>query len=249
MEVLKDRIALIAGAGDEIGQAIGMRFGTGGATVVACGPDANRLEDLVVQIKAAGGKAVAKLMDPTDSEQVKRVVNDVAEQYGRIDILVTNTDSQCTKAVCDVTDADWATSIRCNLSPAFYFCRETMPKMKQQKYGRIVNISSLDYIGWPGKAGYSAVKSAVFGLTRSLALESAKDEVTVNCVAKGDVATSQMPAEVAEKIGGALPVKRIGSPEDIARAVGFFASDTSKYITGQTFFVCGGKSAHFSMSI
>ena len=249
MEVVKDRIALIAGAGDEIGQAIGMRFGAGGATVVACGPDASRLEDLISQIKAAGGKAVAKLMDPTDSEQVKRVVNDVAEQYGRIDILINNTDSQCTKQVCDVSDAEWEASIRCNLNPAFLFCREAMPKMREQKYGRIINISSLDYMGWPGKAGYSAVKSAIFGLTRSLALESAKDAVTVNCVAKGDVATSKMTSEFVEKTAQSLPVKRIGTPEDVARTVGFFASDASWYVTGQTFFVCGGKSANFSMSI
>ncbi len=249
MDVYKNRIALIAGAGDEIGQAIGMRFGSGGATVVACGPDAGRLDDLVARINAAGGKAVAKLMDLTDSEQVKRVVKDAADQFGRIDILVNNTDSRCDKQVCDVTDDDWAASIRCNLNPAFYFCRETMPGMRKQKFGRVINISSLDYIGFSGEVGYSTAKSAIFGLTRALALESARDEVTVNCIAKGDVVTAQTPKEVAEKVGEALPVKRIGTPEDVARTVCFFASDASNYITGQTFFVCGGKSAHCSMSI
>lgn len=249
MEVIKDRIALIAGAGDEIGQAIGLHLGAKGATVVACGPDASRLESLVSQIKANGGNAVAKRIDPAASDQVTNVVKDVIAEFGRIDILINNTDSVCNKAVGDVSDADWETSIRCNLNPAFFFCREVMPKMRAQRYGRVINISSLDYIGWPGKAGYSAVKSAIFGLTRSLALEAARDEVTVNCVAKGDVATEQMPAELVEKTAASLPVKRIGKPEDIARAVAFFASDNSKYVTGQTFFVCGGKSAHFSMSI
>lgn len=101
----------------------------------------------------------------------------------------------------------------------------------------------------PNLSSYAAAKSAIFGLTRSLALESARDGVTVNCVAKGDIATAGMTEADIEASVKAIPVRRIGRPEDVAKAVGFFASDRSPYVTGQTFFVCGGKSIHFSMSI
>ena len=101
----------------------------------------------------------------------------------------------------------------------------------------------------PGISNYAAAKSAIFGLTRSLALESAKDDVTVNCVAKGDIKSAAMSDEDCEKMAKRIPVQKMGSADDVARTVGFFASDTSKYVTGQTFFVCGGKSAYFSMSI
>jgi len=121
--------------------------------------------------------------------------------------------------------------------------------MKTRKYGRVINISSLSYLGFQGLSSYAAAKSALFGLTRSLALESARNGVTVNCVAKGDMATAGMDEATIEKCIKAIPVRRMGKPEDVAKAVGFFASDRSPYVTGQTFFVCGGKSIHFSMSI
>lgn len=249
MEVVKDRVAVIIGACDDIGRAIGLRLASRGATVIACSSDEKELKALVGLIEEKGNKAEAKLVNPTSSSDIKRLVDDVIKQHGRIDILVNNTDAQCGKSVCDASDEDWEMGLRGNLSPTFYFCREVIPRMQTQKHGRVVNISSIDYMGWPGQSTYSAAKSALFGFTRSLALETARDGVTVNCVAKGDIATCQMSEEQAEKIGSALPVKRIGNPDDVARAVGFFASDFSKYTTGQMLFVCGGKSAHSSMSI
>jgi NAD(P)-dependent dehydrogenase (short-subunit alcohol dehydrogenase family) len=249
MEVVKNRISLVVGACDEVGQAVARRLAQNGAVVVACGSDFVELSKLVTRIRENGGSAEARQADPASSADVKRLVTDVISQFGRIDVLVNNANAQCGKLVCEASDEDWEKGIRCNLTPTFYFCREVIPGMQTQKHGRVVNISSIDYIGWPGQSTYSAAKSALFGLTRSLALETARDGVTVNCVAKGDIATSKMSDEQAEKIGSTLPVKRIGSPEDVARAVGFFASDSSNYTTGQMLFVCGGKSAHCSMSI
>ena len=249
MEVVKDRITLVVGACDDLGQAVAERLAQKSATVIVCDTDFARLSKLVERIRESGGCAEARQADPSSSADVKRLVNEVMAQYGRIDILVNNSNRKCGKPVGQVTDEDWENSLRCNLSPAFYFCREVIPRMQAQKYGRVVNISSLDYIGWPGQANDSAAKSALFGLTRSLALETARDGVTVNCVAKGDLATSEMSEEEAKKIGDSLPVKRIGTPADGARAVGFFAGDAAGYVTGQMLFVCGGKSAHFSMSI
>lgn len=249
MEAFKDKIALLVGVCDEVGEAIGLRFAQKGATVIVCGSDYAKLSMLINQMRESGCNAEANLVDSTSSVDVKRLVDSVIKQYGKIEILVNNPDARCGKPVCETSDNDWDTSIRSIISPAFFFCREVIPKMQTQKYGRVINISSLCYMGWPGQANYSAAKSALFGLTRSLALESAKDGVTVNCVAKGDLATSEMSLEQADMIGSSLPVKRIGRPDDIARAVGFFASDRANYITGQMLFVCGGKSAHFSMSI
>ncbi len=121
--------------------------------------------------------------------------------------------------------------------------------MRKQGYGRIVNIGSIEYLGLPQTSVYSAAKSSMLGFTRSLSLETAKDKITVNWVVKGTIRQSGISQEEEEKIAAKIPVQRLGTPEDVAGAVCFFAADTSKFITGQTFFVCGGKSLYFSMSI
>ncbi|MBI5588853.1 MAG: SDR family oxidoreductase [Deltaproteobacteria bacterium] len=249
MEVLKDRVAVISGAVGEIGQAIGLRFARKGAKVVVSDTDKIKIDELVARIQAEGGQAIGIATNAARSGDVKALVAKVIDQNSRIDILINNMDCPGGKPIAELSDEDWDDCIAVNLNSVFYFCREVLPKMREQKYGRIINVGSLDYIGWPGKANYSAAKSAIFGLTRSLALESAKDDVTVNCVAKGDLRSADMSDEQAEKLAAAIPVKKLGTPEDVARAVGYFASDASGYVTGQTFFVCGGKSAHFSMSI
>jgi NAD(P)-dependent dehydrogenase (short-subunit alcohol dehydrogenase family) len=249
MEILKDRVAVISGSAGEIGQAIGLRFARKGARVVLCDTDKKKVDGLVDQIKAEGGQAIGMVVNGSKSEDVKSLVSRVVKQYGRIDVLVNNVDCPGGKPIAEISDEDWNTCISSNLNSVFYYCREVMPKMLEQKYGRIINLGSLDYIGWPNNSNYSAAKSAIFGMTRSLALESARDNVTVNYVVKGDVRSSDTSDEQAEKLSASIPVKKLGTPEDVARAVGYFASDSSGYVTGQTLFVCGGKSAHFSMSI
>jgi 3-oxoacyl-[acyl-carrier protein] reductase/2-[hydroxy(phenyl)methyl]-succinyl-CoA dehydrogenase BbsC subunit len=121
--------------------------------------------------------------------------------------------------------------------------------MRKNSHGRIISIGSLDYLGWQGKANYSAARSAIFGFTRSLALELAKSGITVNYVAKGEIAAAPLSEEDTARIKEVVPVQRAGKPEDVASVVGFFASDASSYLTGQTLFVCGGKSIYFSMSV
>lgn len=249
MEVVNNRVAIVSNATDEIGAAISSRLAKKGATVICSGADQDSVDSLVARIKSEGGQAIGLVMESTDSAQVKASVARVVADFGRVDILVNNVDAQDGAKISEISDDQWQDSLNINLSPIFYFCREVLPIMGENKYGRIVNIGSLEYIGWPGKSNYSAAKSAIFGLTRSLALESAKDDVTVNCVAKGDVKAADMSDEDCERMAKRIPVQKIGTAEDVARTVGFFASDTSKYVTGQTFFVCGGKSAYFSMSI
>ena len=249
MEVVKDRVALISCATDAVGAAVGMRLAQQGAKVIVSDSDQGKVDALVAEIKAGGGEAAGIAVDATDSGAVNAAVEKILADFGRVDILINNPDTQNGNNIQNVSDEHWQESFNANLSPVFYFSRALLPKMCEQKYGRIITIGNLEYMGWPGKANYSAVKSAIFGLTRSLALESAKDDVTVNCVAIGDLKTADMTEEDVEKAAKRLPVKKLGTPEDVARTVAFFASDSSKYVTGQMFFVCGGKSAYFSMSI
>jgi NAD(P)-dependent dehydrogenase (short-subunit alcohol dehydrogenase family) len=249
MEVVKDRVALISCATDEVGAAIGLRLAEKGAKVIISGSDQGKVDSLVSTIKAKGGYAVGLTVDATQPGEVKTAVAKLLADFGKVDILINNADFQNASKIQDMSDAQWQESFTANLSPVFHFCRELIPGMRTQQHGRIVNIGNIEYIGWPGKSSYSAAKSALFGFTRSLALEVARDNVTVNCVAKGDLKTSGMSDEDVEKMASRLPVKKLGTPEDAARTVCFFASDASKYVTGQTFFVCGGKSAYFSMSI
>lgn len=240
MDVLKDKVALVVGS-DEVGSAIASSLAAKGAKVFVCDSDAAKL-------KASGGIETGKV-DTGSSAEVKRLVDDVIKKFGRIDILVNNVSAEVDKAIGDISDADWEKSVSANINSVFFFCREVVPKMRAQKYGRVVNISSVEYLGWPGKSSFSATESAIFGFTRSLALEAAREAVTVNTVVKGDIATAGTSAEDVEKIGKALPVGRIGTPADVANAVGYFVTEAAKYATGQTLFVCGGKSAHFSMAI
>lgn len=249
MEVVKDRVALISCATDEVGAAISARLAEKGAAVIVSDSHREKVDALVSAIKANGGNAIGITLNAAVPAEVKAAVAKGVADFGKIDILINNADYHHADRIQDISDDQWRQSLDANLSPVFYFCREMLPMMSSQKYGRIVNVGNMEYIGWPGKSSYCAAKSALFGLTRSLALETARDSITVNCVAKGDLKTAGMSDEDVEKTAGRLPVKRIGTPEDVARTVCFFASDTSKYITGQTFFVCGGKSAYFSMSI
>jgi NAD(P)-dependent dehydrogenase (short-subunit alcohol dehydrogenase family) len=249
MEVVKDRVALISCATDEVGAAIGIRLAEKGAKVIISGSDQEKIDLIVAAIKAKNGSAVGMIVDGTQSGEVKMAVAKIITDFGKVDILVNNSESRHFSRLGEISDSQWQESFTSNLNPVFYFCRELIPRMCAQKFGRVINIGDIEYMGLPGKSNYAAAKSALFGLTRSLALEVAKDEVTVNCVAKGDIKISGMSDEDVEKAASRLPAKKIGTPDDVARAVGFFASDTSKYVTGQTFFICGGKSIYFSMSI
>jgi NAD(P)-dependent dehydrogenase (short-subunit alcohol dehydrogenase family) len=249
VEQVKDRVAFVAGATDEIGQVVCRRLASKGAQVVVADADTDKVGILVSEINQNGGRGVGVTIDPLNADQIKKTVAEVVGKMGKIDILVNNFDYCSAKPVGELSNEDWQSCLEKNLSPIFFFTREILPAMKAQKYGRVVNIGSLTYIGWPGQSSYSAAKSALFGLTRSLALESARENVTVNCVAKGDIRHSNMTDETVEQLIKSIPVKKVGFPEDVAKAVGFFVSDESPYVTGQTFFVCGGKSIHFSMSI
>jgi len=250
MDGVKNKVAAIAGGTSEIGVAISIGFADGGAKVAVCDIDQKKVDSIVKKIKEKGKQAIGMAMDPSKPEEVKKAIDKVRSEFGGIDILVNNFDFSEGFGIAELSDDIWKKSVDENLNSVFYFCREVMPEMRKKKYGRIVNMGNIDYLGWSGgRANSSATKAAIFGLTRSLALEAAKDGVTTNCVVKGDIAGSDIPEDKAEKMASIMPVKRLGKPEDLVRAVVFFASQEAKYITGQTLFVCGGKSLYSSMSV
>ena len=242
-------VVVIAGGTNVVGECISLSFGKKGAKVVVVDGDEGKVNSLVSRIKDVGGEATGVVADPTSPEDVKKAVGSIIEDFNKIDILVNNVDEMTEKSAVDLTDQDWNRSIAANLNPAFLFSREVLPKMQENKYGRIINMGSLYYLGWPGKVSYSTAKSAIFGFTRSLALEVAKDGITVNTIAVGDLERPGLSEDDVQNMTKSIPTMRLGKPDDVVNAVGYLAAQSSGYVTGQTLFVCGGRSVHFSMSI
>lgn len=246
---VKGRVALVAGASDEIGRDIAERLAGAGAIVVLCDGNAGLLDSTVRKISASGGSATTMAIDMSSPVEIGRAVERVVAAHGKIDILVNNGPDPEGKPLVTVTAEDLAGVLRNSLGTQAHFLREVVPVMQRNSWGRVVNINSLPYLGLPKHSHVAAAKSGLFGLTRSIALEVARNNVTVNCVVKGDIAVDGYSDDQLQKIASGIPVKRAGRPSDVSYAVGFFASDTADYITGQTFFVCGGKSNYFSMSV
>ena len=182
--------------------------------------------------------------DISDPEQARAMIRTVLERNGRIDVLVNNAGVELWQLFDTVTDEQWRRVIDTDLSGAFYCCREALPVMLRQKYGRIVNIGSVwGQVGASCEAVYSAAKAGVIGLTKALAKETALSGITVNCVCPGAIDTDMMKrfseAEVAA-FCEEVPMGRLGAPEEVAHAVAFFASEQASYITGQVLGVNGG---------
>ena len=249
--VINERVALIVGAADSIGEAIGIRLGKGGANIILVDSDSGKVDATVKRISDAGVRVEGKAIDIGDPDQVKDTVEDISNRFGSIDILINAVDYVNCKSISEVSANDWTSAINNNLLPLFLFTKYVIPKMQDKKYGRIVNISEITYLGMPGTSNYAAAKSGIFGFTRALALELAKDGITVNTIIKGDinVERKELSEEELQKATATIPVKKLGMPEDVAYAVSYFVSEKSGYTTGQMFFVCGGKSIYSSMSI
>jgi 3-oxoacyl-[acyl-carrier protein] reductase len=245
MNLTGPEVAIVTGGAKGIGLGIAEALARGGRRIALFDLDRASLDEASGALAAAGADVIGVVVDVTHSESVNRAVETVAEHFGRVDVLVNNAGIVRDKLITKMSDDDWDAVIDVNLKSQFLCCRAVLGHMIAAQYGRIVNISSRAWLGGVGQANYSAAKGGVVSLTRSLALEWAKAGVTVNAIAPGIVDTPlfrKFDPGLQERLKKSVPVQRIGTPEDIAQAVLFFAQREASYITGQTLYVCGGRS-------
>ncbi len=229
---------IVTGGLQGIGQAIAKRFVSDGAVVSVLDINADQAKDCDDSIRYFAG-------DVADASDVKRFVGDVTAAMGRIDILVNNAGIIRDNVIWRMSEEDFDAVLRVNLKGPWLLSKEVIPLMKKQQSGRIVNIISRAWLGNFGQSNYSSSKGGLVSLTRVLALELARYNVTVNAVAPGLIdtpLTKNLPQETYDKLIAAQPGKRAGKPEDIAHAVAFLASDEAGFISGQVLHVDGGKS-------
>ncbi len=240
-----DRVAIVTGSGQGIGAGIAQALGQAGAKVVVNDVVTEKVDAAVAEMKEAGADAVGITADVSVVDGAEALVAGAVDAFGRVDILVNNVGIARDKYLSKMSEEDWDDVLRVNLKSQFLCCRAVSPLMMEQQYGRIVNVSSRAWLGGPGQANYAASKGAVVSLARALALEMARFGVTANCVAPALVDTPLfrgLKEEVQERLAKTVPMGRVGTPEDLGNAVVFLASDESGYVTGQTLYVCGGRS-------
>jgi NAD(P)-dependent dehydrogenase (short-subunit alcohol dehydrogenase family) len=247
---IKGRVALITGSGSGIGKGTAKAMAERGAKVVVNDIVQDKIDEVVGEINVAGGEAMGIKSDITNKADVENMFKKVVDAYGRIDILVNNAGIARDKGLLKLTEEDWDIVLDVNLKAVFLCTQQAVTYMREQNYGRIINIASRAWLGWPTQANYAASKGGMVSFTRTLALELAKRGITVNCVPPGLINTPlwmSVPEKIRENLLKIQPTGTIGDVYDIARTVIFFASDEASYITGQVLYVCGGKSIYAAM--
>lgn len=239
------KIALVTGAGKGIGKEIALELARGGATcVINYASSSKGAEETVAEIKAMGRDAYAYQCDVSDYEQSEKMIADVLEHYGRIDILVNNAGITKDNLMLKMSEADFEAVINVNLKGAFNCMKAVTKPMMKQRYGRIINITSIvGVIGNAGQVNYAASKAGMIGMTKSAARELASRNITVNAVAPGFIQTDMtevLSDAVKEQLLAQIPMKKLGETKDIANAVCFLADEKAAYITGQVLNVNGG---------
>ncbi len=245
MADLSKQVAVVTGGRRGIGRAIALLLAQRGADVMIGDCDQDQTNGTAVEIAAATGRCVvASCVDVADSASAKEFIEGAIKQFGRVDILVNNAGITRDGLLVRISDQDWDSVLSVNLKGAFNCCRAVARQMMKQRYGRIVNITSVvGLAGNAGQANYAASKAGLIGMTKTLAKELGSRNITVNAVAPGfvtTVLTDVLPQEYKELAIKQTPLGRAGTPEDIARAVAFFVSEDAAFITGQVLSVDGG---------
>lgn len=246
---LKNKIALVTGARRGMGKSHALALARQGAMVAVTDINLEECQLVVDEIKSFGGEAAAFKLDVSDATEVNRVFDEVIKQFGRLDILVNNAGIYIPKPALEITENEWNKMTDINLKGQFLCAQRAAKEMIKNKWGRIINISSIDSggvgIGLAGGAHYAASKGGVIGMTEVLATEWAQSGVTVNVIGPGAidtpmVAAAQIPEEAMKQIITDIPMGRIGKAEEVSAMVVFLASNEASYVTGATFYVDGG---------
>ena len=243
MKDLKGKYTVVTGAGKGIGAAIAKRFVEENAAGVAILEyDLDLAKKTAAELDPTGEKVIAVKCDVSKDDQVKAALDEVIAKFGRIDVLVNNAGITRDRIFHKMTDEEWYAVINVNLNGVYNTCKYVVPMMREQEYGSIINISSTSLMGNPGQANYSATKAALQGFTRTMAKELGRKNVRMNCVAPGHIDTDMMRAIGEEKLArsiAALPMQRLGQPEELAAVVCFLATDDASWVSGQTIVASG----------
>jgi 3-oxoacyl-[acyl-carrier protein] reductase len=243
---LKDRVAIVTGSARGLGAATARRLAEEGAKVVVNDINCPGATAMAEALKADGLIAYCIAGDITKIADVQRLVDETVATFGTVHILVNNAGFPRDGFLTKMTEQDWDLVVDVILKGAFLTSKAVMPHMIAQRWGRVINISSRAHLGNPGQANYSAAKAGILGLTRALALEEGRYDITINAVAPGFMETEMVQAlpnypQIKERAIKATPIQRVGRPSDIADAVAFLASERASYITGETLHVTGGR--------
>jgi 3-oxoacyl-[acyl-carrier protein] reductase len=241
---MNNRTAFVSGASRGIGKACALTLAAAGARVVLAARNGDKLEEVAGEIRSSGREAFVVTLDLSAADSIRDAFSKAAKEFGRIDILVNNAAITKDGLALRMKKDDWDSVISTNLTGSFLAIQQVLPGMVRERWGRIINISSVvGETGNPGQANYVASKSGLIGLTKALALELSSRNITVNAVAPGFIETdmtSVLSDEVKQNLLGRIPLKRMGSPGDVAAAVRFLASEDAGYITGHVLDVNGG---------
>lgn len=244
---LTGSVAVVTGGAGGIGRAIVRRLAADGASVVVADINEESAKVAAKELAADGSSITGVGLDVTNGRQVEEVRDALLDQHGRVDVLVNNAGFPIDKRLPELDEEDWHRVVDVCMTGAFLCSRAFVVPMAEQGRGRIINTSSRAYLGNPGQANYSAAKAGILGLTRSVAKEFGRKGVTVNAVAPGLIDTPAVRAhpkwaDIEARAQRETPVRRVGTPDDVANAVRFFADPESSFITGEVIHVAGGRS-------